>query len=253
MQIMTNLNKDNMKLKILLIHGWNYANYTSSGCTNAWANRSLFVTALSKHFEVVTFNLPGFCGEKDPLVPWVLDDFVSFVGQKIQQEKPDYILGYSFGGAIVLRWKKTTGDTRVKVILVSPAIIRNHENVNLNIVQKILKTVLPERIISILRNAYLTKVIKNTYYTNASSVMRKTYRNIVTLDLRDDLLSVSDSIILIYGEKDTATPPALVKSVLGECCKIHNLHIISGGGHDIANTHTEELISVILKIKEEKR
>lgn len=244
---------NNMKSKILLIHGWNYANYTSSGCADAWENRSRFVTELSKHFEVASFNLPGFCGEKDPQIPWTLDDFASFVGQKIQQGKPDYILGYSFGGAIALRWKKTTGDTRVKTILISPAIIRKYEKVNLNIFQKILKVVLPERIISILRNAYLTKVIKNPYYANASSVMRKTYRNIVALDLRNDLASVSDSISLIYGENDTATPPALVKSVLGKCFKIHSLNIISGGGHDIANTHTEELIFVILKIREEKR
>lgn len=244
---------NNMKSKILLIHGWNYVNYTSSGCANAWANRSGFIANLSKHFEVISFNLPGFCGEKDPPFPWTLDDFVSFVGRKIEQEKPDYLLGYSFGGAIALRWKKTTGDTRVKSILVSPAIIRRYEKENLNIVQKILKTVLSDKIVSTLRDIYLTKVIKNPYYTNANSVMRKTYRNIVALDLRDDLLSVSDSITLIYGENDTATPPALVKSVLGECCKIHNLHIISGGGHDIANTHTEELISVILKIKEEKK
>lgn len=244
---------NNMKSKILLIHGWNYTHYTSSGCGDAWANRSRFVTELSKYFEVISFNLPGFCGEKDPQVPWTLDDFTSFVGQKIQQEKPDYILGYSFGGAIALRWKKTTRDTRVKAILVSPAIIRRYEKENLNIFQKILKAVLSDKIVSTLRDIYLTKVIKNPYYASANGVMRKTYRNIVVLDLRDDLLSVPDSITLIYGEDDTATPPILVKNMLGKCFKKHNLHIISSGGHDIANTHTEELVSVILKIKEDKR
>lgn len=244
---------NNMKSKILLIHGWNYANYTSSGCTDAWTNRSRFVSELSKHFEVISFALPGFCGEKDPQIPWVLDDFVSFVAQKIQQENPDYILGYSFGGAIALRWKKTTGDTRTKIILVSPAIIRRYEKENLSIVQKILKSVLPEKIVSILRDIYLTKVIKNPYYADADSVMRKTYRNIVALDLRDNLVYLSDSVYLIYGENDTATPPILIKNMLEKCFKKHNLHIISGGGHDIANTHTEELVSVILKIKEEEK
>lgn len=241
---------NNMKSKILLIHGWNYANYTSSGSTDAWADRSGFIANLSKHFEVISFNLPGFCGEKDPQAPWSLDNFVSFVERKMQQEKPDYILGYSFGGAIALRWKKTTRDTRVKAILVSPAIIRRYEKENLNIVQKILKAVLSDKIVSTLRDIYLTKVIKNPYYTNANSVMRKTYRNIVALDLGDDLVYLSDSVYLIYGENDTATPPILAKNMLEKCFKKHNLLIISGGGHDIANTHTEELISAILKIKE---
>ncbi len=36
--------------------------------------------------------------------------------------------------------------------------------------------------------------------------MRETYRNIVGLDLREDLLKVSDELVLIYGDKDTATP-----------------------------------------------
>ena len=80
--------------------------------------------------------------------------------------------------------------------------------------------------------------------------MRETYRNIVSVDLRDDLLSVADSLSLIYGGKDTATPNELIKDALKDSVVRHNLYIVSGGGHDIANTHTEKLVSLILKIKE---
>ncbi|KKR53067.1 MAG: hypothetical protein UT90_C0015G0004 [Parcubacteria group bacterium GW2011_GWA1_40_21] len=249
---MMGLKNDNMKLKILLIHGWNYANYTSSGCVDAWANRSSFVVALSKHFEVVTFNLPGFCGEKDPETSWNIDDFAKLIQKKVRQENPDYILGYSFGGAVALRFKKITGDIHIKVILVSPAIIRKYEKkvYSHGIFQRILKTILPEKSISILRDIYLIKIVKNPYYAGASRVMRETYRNIVSVDLRNDLLFVTNSLSLIYGEKDTATPNELVRNVLKNSTAHHNLYVISGGGHDIANTHTEELVSVILKIKE---
>ena len=247
------LKNDNMKLKILLIHGWNYTNYTSSGCVDAWANRSSFVTSLSKHFEVITFNLPGFCGEKDPETSWDIDDFAKLIQKKGRQEKPDYILGYSFGGAVALRWKKITGDIHIKVILISPAIIRKYEKMvySHGIFQRILKTILPEKLISILRDVCLVKIVKNPYYARASRVMRETYRNIVSVDLRNDLLSVADSLSLIYGEKDTATPNELVRNVLKNSTAHHNLYVISGGGHDIANTHTEELVSLILKIKKE--
>ena len=249
---MMGLKNDNMKLKILLIHGWNYTNYTSSGCVDAWANRSSFVVALSKQFEVVTFNLPGFCGGRDPETSLNIDDFAELVQKKICREKPDYVLGYSFGGAIALHWKKITGDTHIKVILVSPAIIRKYEKMvySHGIFQRILKTILPKKLISILRDIYLVKIVKNPYYTGASRVMRETYRNIVSVDLRDDLLSVENPLSLIYGEKDTATPNELIRDVLKDSVARHNLYIISGGGHDIANTHTEELVSVILKIKE---
>src|SRR3989338_2165177 len=156
---MMGLKNNNMKLKILLIHGWNYTNYTSSGCGDAWANRSSFVTSLSKYFEVIIFNWPGFCGEKDPETSWDIDDFAKLIQKKVRQEKPDYILGYSFGGAVALRWKKITGDIHIKVILISPAIIRKYEKMvySHGVFQVILKTILPEKLISILRDIYLVK------------------------------------------------------------------------------------------------
>ena len=236
--------------KILLIHGWNYVNYTSSGCIDAWSNRSKFVQALSQHFNVVTINLPGFCGQPDPETTWTLDDYVDYVDKVIVKEKPEYILGYSFGGAIVLHWKKRTGDSKVKAILVSPAILRKYTHSDLSVVQKMFKTVLPSAMISVLRDFYLTQVVKNPYYSRATKVMRETYRNIVTVDLKLDLLDVSNSLTMIYGENDSATPPALVLDVIDHCNVHHDLHIISDGGHDIANSHTEELVSLIVKEKE---
>lgn len=233
--------------KILLIHGWDYANYTSSGRVDAWAERSRFVKALSEYFNVITVNLPGFCGQKDLEHPWTLDDFVRHVGQITEREKPNYVLGYSFGGAIVLRWKKMTGDTKTKAFLVSPAILRRYKHKDLGFVRKIFKAIFPEKLISLLRDFYLTQVIKNPYYSNATKVMRETYRNIVSLDLRQDLLDVRDSLTLIYGENDSATPPGLVQECLRHSATRHILHIVSGGGHDIANTHTNELVSLIAK------
>lgn len=234
--------------KILLIHGWNYANYTSSGCTDAWASRSRFVEALSGHFNVVTVNLPGFCGQKDPEYPWTLDDFVQHVDQVIKKEQPNYILGYSFGGAIVLRWKKVTGDTRMKAFLISPAILRRYRHKDLSFVRKAFKAMFPERFISLLRDFYLTQIVKNPYYTHATKIMRETYRNIVLIDLRHDLLNVHDSLTLVYGEHDSATPPDLVRECLKHSAARHDLHIISGGGHDIANSHTNEVVSLIMKV-----
>jgi len=233
--------------KLLLIHGWNYANYTSLGCVDAWADRSKFVEALSKRFDLVAINLPGFCGQKDPERPWFLDDFVRHVGRIIEEEKPDYVLGYSFGGAIVLRWKKMTGDTRTKTFLVSPAIVRKYKHKDLSFIGKIFKTVLPEKLISLLRDFYLIKIVKNPYYANATKVMRETYRNIVSVDLTQDLLNVRDALTLIYGENDFATPPDLVQEYLRHSAVHHDLHIIPDGGHDIANTHTDELVSLIAK------
>lgn len=232
--------------KILLVHGWSHNNYTSSGCTDAWSNRLNFVEALSAHFEVVRFNLPGFCGEKDPEHPWVLSDFTRYLDRVIQRERPDVVLGYSFGGAILLRWKAVSGDNTVKAVLVSPAILRWYENKGIS--PGWLKAFLPESLTGFARDFYLVSVVRNPYYAKASRVMRGTYRNIVGLDLRDDLLKVSDELALIYGEKDTATPLEPVKDFLASRKSPHRLCIINGGGHDIANTHTAILVSTIISL-----
>jgi pimeloyl-ACP methyl ester carboxylesterase len=222
-------------------------NYTSVGSVDAWDNRSHFTEALSKYFQVVRVNLPGFGGQKDPQTPWIVDYYAEFFDGIVQDEKPDYILGYSFGGAVVLRWKKVTGDTKIKTFLISPAIIRRYEKKDFRSIQKMLKAVLPSSLISLFRDFYLTRLHKNLYYSKATKVMRETYRNIVVVDLRNDLLEILTPITLIYGERDTATPVELVKEVIPKSRVQHTLHVISDGGHDIANTHTSELVSLIVK------
>jgi len=229
--------------KILLIHGWSHENYTQSGCRDAWSDRSRFVEALSARFEVVYFNLPGFCGEKEPERPWFLSDFTQYLDRIIQRERPDIVLGYSFGGAVLLHWKAVSGNKAVRAVLVSPAVLRRYESKNVSIGW--LKAVLPEKLIVLARDFYLTSVVRNPYYVKASPVMRETYRNIVGLNLKEDLLEVSDELVLIYGEKDTATPPKPVKDFLASHKGPHKLHVIEGGGHDIANTHTDELVLTI--------
>ncbi|MBX4206332.1 alpha/beta hydrolase [Candidatus Parcubacteria bacterium] len=235
------------KPKMVLIHGWDYANYTSSGCLDPWVNRVRFVEALSRHFEIVKIRLPGFGGQPNPLKPWSLDDYVEYVSAIIDKENPESILGYSFGGAIALRWEKNNSDKGKRIFLVSPAIIRQYRSKNMSLIQKTLKVTLSTKFLSKLRDFYLTKVVRNPFYTKATPIMRETYRNIVAIDLRDDLLSLQAPVTLIYGEKDTATPPELVRKVIGNAKVKHELNVIASGGHDIANFNTEKIISLIVE------
>lgn len=222
-------------------------NYTSTGCVDAWADRARFTSELSKFFLVVPVSLPGFGGVNDPETPWDLDGYTTYVDGIIKRENPNYILGYSFGGAVVLRWKRITNDERVKAFLVSPAIIRRYQEKDLGSVQKMLKTILPDTLISLLRDLYLTKIKKNPYYSKATKVMRETYRKIVAVDLRNDLLEVRDTITLIFGDSDTATPVDFVKDTISQAWAGHTLYVIPHAGHDIANTNTEELVSFITR------
>lgn len=230
--------------KLLLLHGWDYRNYTGRGCGDAWHNRSVLVQGLAEHFEVVRFNFPGFCGEPDPPRPWQMEDFVEFVDDIIRREAPDVALGYSFGGAVLVSWKHRTGDQRVKGVLVSPAILRRYDERSVSL-PGVLRRAVPDALREWGALVYLRLRGSNPYYTEATRVMRRTYRNIVALDLRDRLREVGDPLCLIYGERDTATPPELVADWLTEASLPHRLHVIPGGDHDIGTTHTEQVARLV--------
>lgn len=230
--------------KLLLLHGWDFRNYTGQGCADAWRNRSVLVDALAEHFHVVRFNFPGFCGEPDPPRPWRLDDFVELVDAIIRREAPDVALGYSFGGAVLLSWKRRSGDRRVKGVLVSPAILRRYDDASLSL-PGVLRRALPDTLREWGALLYLRLRGRNPYYTKATRVMRRTYRNIVALDLRDGLREVRDPLCLVYGESDTATPPELVADWLARENLPHRLHVIPGGDHDIGSTHTEQVVRLV--------
>lgn len=230
--------------KLLLLHGWDNRNYTGRGCRDAWHNRSVLVEGLADHFDVVRFNFPGFCGEPDPPRPWQMDDFVDLVDGIIRRESPDVALGYSFGGAVLLSWKHQSGDERVRGVLVSPAIMRRYDEGSVTLPGFVRRAV-PDALREWGALLYLRLRGGNPYYTEATPVMRRTYRNIVALDLRDRLREVRDPLCLIYGERDSATPPELVADWLAQVSLPHRLHVIPGGDHDIGTTHTDQVVRLV--------
>lgn len=115
--------------KILLLHGWNYRNYTSmTNEKDAWHNRIKFVQKLEEKYEVYKINFPGFCGEKEPSMTWNLKDFANYVKEYLEKNnlQVDYIIGYSFGGAVAIEYNRLF-DNKQKLILISPAIVRNYD------------------------------------------------------------------------------------------------------------------------------
>jgi len=234
-----------MKKKILLLHGWDWKNYTSlTKSKDAWANRTKFVKQLEKKFDIYKLNFPGFCGEKEPDRGWELSDYANFVKEYIDKNKiqPDYILGYSFGGAVAVEYSLLF-DNNQKLILVSPAITRNKEKS-----KKIIKTpefIKPFR--TLLRDFYLIHIVKNNYMINGTKFLNESYQNIVRVELIEDIDKIKpDNIKIIYGSLDDMVNPSYVLKNINKKFK-DCIYVIEGGSHDIANTHTKEIISIISK------
>ncbi len=239
-----------MKKNLLLIHGWNYRNYTSmTDEDDAWHNRKHFVDLLEEDFNIYKLNLPGFCGEKEPDKKYfTLDDFADYINDYIQKNNipVDYVLGYSFGGPVAITWKNKY-PSKVKLILVSPAIIRNQDKS-----KKFVKTprvLKPFR--DFVRDLYLIYYVKNNEMRYGTKFLRNTYQEIVRKDVTDELEKIDpNEVCIIYGTLDKMVKPYKLQEKVNQDYK-KRIAFIENGGHDIANSHPEEIISDIKKFYKE--
>lgn len=231
--------------KILLLHGWNYRNYTSmTKEKDAWHNRQKFVSKLEKKYEVYKINFPGFCGEVEPKNPWELKDFATYVFEYLSKNnlKVDYIIGYSFGGAVAIEYNRLY-DNNQKLILISPAIVRNNDKS-----KKFVRTpnfIKPVR--EFLRDFYLIHIVKTNEMVHGTKFLRNTYQNIVRIELINELENIDPNLVqIVYGGEDKMVNPKFVISSVKSKYK-ERIFVIDGGAHDIANTHSEEIINIIGK------
>lgn len=231
--------------KILLLHGWNYRNYTSQTKEqDAWHNRTKLVNELGKKYKVYKINFPGFCGEKEPKQAWTLTDYAKYVHTYLEENnlKVDYILGYSFGGAVAITYNRLY-DNNQKLILISPAIIRNFKKSN-NFI-KTPKVLNPLR--NKIRDFYLIHKVKTNEMVYGTKFLRATYQNIVRVELLDEVEKIDKTRLkIIYGEKDTMVNPNRVLDNINKEYK-DRIFLIKDGGHDIANTHVKEIMEIIGK------
>lgn len=236
---------------IVLIHGWDNKNYTKYGHNDAWYNREDLVTALSKYFKVVKLNLPGFCGEPEPNRIWELHDYAKHFQNFLLQSNvvPDVVLGYSFGAAVATQWKFEY-KTRAKLALVSPAICRAYKKKSFIQNFFFLKKLIPSFINNLLRDYYLRK-IGNQFYLDGSKFLKGSYLNIVKIDLSEVLKKMNpDLVLIIFGSKDTATPPNILLSRVKGSSTEDRIVILENGSHDIANSHFSEISKLIVNFSE---
>jgi pimeloyl-ACP methyl ester carboxylesterase len=236
------------KQKMLILHGWDWRKYPKFKPTHQWENRQELVNLLMKEFHVDYPDLPGFNINDSHDGEWSLDDYSSWLEKLIKENKYDVVLGYSFGCAVIIHCLHKY-KLPIKSILISPAIIRAYTvktSSTSSKVSSLLKRFRLNWVRSLAVLFYLKYVVKNDFYIHGTKFLRKTYQNIVRVDLSDEcneLLEEEADLQFIFGSEDTATPPALL---LKKTPKVNNrVHIIDNATHNVGGTHPKEVVSVI--------
>ena len=199
---------------------------------------------------IFSFDYLYFCDSEIPTTPWNLDDYAKWLFDLLNKKQYDVILGYSFGAAVITHCMFLYKDKILhlpKIVLVSPAITRQYQHAT-GIISWMSKTFIGTfpGIVRWARDLYLLRVVKNPFYREGGFFQRETYRRIVGVDLSselDQLLLAHMPMRLIFGSKDTATPPSVLLEKIPAAQSV--MTIIQNGGHDIANSHTSEVVAVI--------
>ncbi len=226
----TDCGSDSGKGTVLLLHGWG-------------SNITLFkniVDMLSPHMRVLAPDMPGFGESDEPKEAWCVDDYVDFIGKFCEKTeiKPTVVLGHSFGGRVII--KAVTREQPVlspeKLILTDSAGIKPKQSTASKI-----KTRTYKMGKAVMSTAPMKKLFPNAVenmrnkrgsadYLAASPVMRATLVKVVNEDLTELLPKIKQSTLLIWGDKDDATP--LSDGVkMSELIKDSGLVTIENAGH----------------------
>lgn len=193
---------------VLFLHGW--AAPVSGG------SYKLLIDHLSQHFRVIAPDLPGFGGSEEPKTAWCVDDYVDFTEAflKALQVEESILMCHSYGGRISIKWmtRKERAVNIKKAVFIDAAGIRPKRGCKYYYkvyTYKCMKKLAKISFVTKLCPSLVEKVKKrsgSSDYRNASELMRQTMVRSVNEDLTPLLASIRVSTLLIWGEKDTATP-----------------------------------------------
>ncbi|MGY4691731.1 alpha/beta fold hydrolase [Salibacterium sp. K-3] len=187
---------------VVLLHGWG-------------ADRNAFAPvhqSLEKHFRVWSLDFPGFGDSEEPPEPWDVGDYTRMLGaflEKAHIDRPT-LIGHSFGGRVSIKY--ASANPVHKVILVDSAGIKPKRKWQYYVkvyTYKAFKKILDLPVLNRYKENILTKVkgkLGSTDYKNVSGTMQQTMVKVVNEDLRHHLPNIQAPTLLVWGEKDEATP-----------------------------------------------
>ena len=96
-----------------------------------------------------------------------------------------------------------------------------------------------------IRDLYLIHKVKVPEMVYGTKFLRATYQSIVRVETMGNLQQIEkDNFIIIYGDQDNMVNPHRLYELSNEDIK-KRIKFIKNGGHDIANTHTKELVDIV--------
>ena len=215
---------------LLLLHGW-------GGCINAMAPIWQY---FKENFKVYVLDFPGQNNEsEDPPVPWGIPEYAKLVKDFIKMfaiEKPD-VIAHSFGGRVAIYLASEDSNLFHRIVLTDSAGVKPKNSLRKGLRKQAFR--IGKHILKIThRGEKYEEALAKLRYQYASpdyralktDVMRKTFQNVISLDLTSRLKEIHNPTLLMWGEKDMDTPLYMAK-VMEKNIPDAGLVVIENAGH----------------------
>ena len=189
---------------VILMHGWL--------CTHKTVK--IIADYLSENFKVYNIDVVGFGSSELPDKPMNSDDYGNWLKKLIKalDIKKPILIGHSHGGRMILNYSyRKLGDAK-KIVLIDSAGIKKKRKPKYYIkvgTFKLLKNIfkiLPKTEGLRNMNQRAINFFGSSDYKNSPEVLRKSMSIFVNEDFTNELSKIKTPTLIIWGDKDTATP-----------------------------------------------
>ncbi len=193
-----------------------------------------------ERYRFLQFDLPGFGDSEEPSEPWNVERYCEFFCALMEEFSIERasLLGHSYGGRIIIRLadRDKLPFEIVRIALIDSAGI---------LPERTLAKTLKIKRYKLLKKIFDIKIIEALFpelcedwrrrqgsedYRKADPIMRQSLVMAVNEDLTELLPRISAETLLIWGDKDTATPMRDAR-IMEERIPGAGLAVIEGAGH----------------------
>lgn len=198
------------------------------------------IDSVSTYANVYCLDIPGFGKSQQPNIAWNLDEYTNLIIKFIKSQNINELdlIGHSNGGRIIIKLATTKNITFKinKIILIGSAGIVHKKTLSQKIrihSFKLCKKILQIKCINQSYPDLLDKLrsfFGSDDYKNANPILRQSLVKLVNEDLKHLLPEIKAPTLLIWGEKDDATPLSDAK-IMEKLIPDAGLVNIKGGSH----------------------
>jgi pimeloyl-ACP methyl ester carboxylesterase len=224
---------------LLLLHGWGDA-------SSSW---KVLAAKLAAQYRVVVIDLPGFGGSEAPKEVWGLEAYARLVAGALTKLnlRPYAVVGHSNGGAIAIKAISNGFMVPERLVLIGSAGIRDRDRTRKRLLRYLAKTAkvltrpLPQDVRTTIRRRAYGAIGSDMF---VAEHLQESFRKVVGEDVQAEAAKLSVPTLLMYGENDTATPPAYGE-LLHQAIDGSMFEIIGGAGHFVHHDRPEVVEKLI--------